>query len=693
VLPKGIRYVITLDADTQLPHRTARKLVETIAYPLNRVEYSEDGKNRKHGYTIIQPRVSITLPSATASRFSRLFTDARGTDPYSQAVSDLYQDLFGEAIYHGKAIYDVQAFHKILSGRFPQQRLLSHDLIEGAYVGVGLASDVELFEQFPYDYTSYSKREHRWIRGDWQIASWIRRRVPDGNGKRVARNPLPLINRWKIFDNLRRSLLAPGSLSFLIVSWSLNAAPAAASTLVAMVLLVPLIFQLARRLAQRLRGDVRALHEASSDLNRAVVMAAFLPHQAYLAADAIVRVCYRLWVSRRHLLEWQTSEMLHLNARSHLDAFRAQFILISALAALFMLVLDFRGLLWNTAYTPFLLLWVAAPGVQHWIGWQRRGVRRLEEIDEEDQRYLRRIARETWRYFDDLVGPSHNWLPPDNSQEALRIETANRTSPTNIGMWLMSAVSACDLGFLTPEQMLERCSNTLDTLTRLERCEGHILNWYNTRSLEPLEPRYVSTVDSGNLIAAFWVLAQTAEEIESRPPLEKSALRGLTDNLDVIADHFRQTILITVPMQTLRGLLDADASGIEIVERIRLAAEPARKLKESLRWSTSTPTSVFIGSPTRSTDTDVGGVFDAFLRWADVLLAPPMSFFCPRREGTSWRGDDSCESCLPGANWSAMKSTMISCRRSLPLVSGFCCRRNSPHGLENFEMRGRGSGC
>jgi hypothetical protein len=201
-------------------------------------------------------------------------------------------------------------------------------------------------------------------------------------------------------------------------------------------------------------------------LNRAVVIAAFLPHQAYLAMDAIVRACYRLWFSRRHLLEWQTAEMSHLAARSHLDSYRAQFYLISALAGVFLVALTIRGFSWETAYTPFLLLWVSAPVVQKWIGWQRRRVRRLEEIDPEDQRYLRHIARETWRYFDDLVGPERNWLPPDNSQQALRIETADRTSPTNIGMWLMSAVSAFDLGYLTPEQMIERCSATIETLVQ-----------------------------------------------------------------------------------------------------------------------------------------------------------------------------------------------------------------------------------
>jgi cyclic beta-1,2-glucan synthetase len=631
-LPARIRYVITLDADTQLPHRTACRLIETIAHPLNRVTLTDDGRNRVRGYTIIQPRVSITLPSATASRFSRLFTDARGSDPYCHAVSDLYEDVFGDAIYHGKAIYDVQAFHKILTGRFPEQRLLSHDLIEGAHVGVGLATDVELFEQFPYDYTSYSKRQHRWMRGDWQIASWILPRVPDGQ-QRFVPNPLTIINRWKILDNLRRSLLAPASLLFLVCSWSFQSAADAASALVIMVLVVPLFFQLVQRLAQRWRGDSQALNEAGSDLNRAIVMAAFLPHQAYLAMDAIGRACYRLGVSKRHLLEWQTAEMSHLAARSHLDAYRAQFLLISALAAIFLVVLDVRGFFWQPAYTPFLLLWVAAPAVQYWIGWQRRNVRRLGEIEAEDQLYLRRIARETWRYFDDLVGPEYNWLPPDNSQEALRVETARRTSPTNIGMWLMSAVSARDLGYLTPQQMLERCSATIEILGKLERCEGHLLNWYDTHTLDPLEPRYVSTVDSGNLIASLWVLAQAAQELKAQPQVEECALRGLADNLAVIVERFPPDHTIAVPMETLRRLLHEESSGIEIVERIRLAAEPARKLSESLRWSISdTEERVYwITRLDRQIQAWIQ-YFARYFRWADVLLAPPDEFLLPLGE-------------------------------------------------------------
>jgi len=634
-LPENIRYVITLDADTQLPHDSARRMIETIAYPLNRLELTPDGRNRARGYTIIQPRVSITLPSATATRFTRLFTDARGTDPYSHAVSDVYQDLFAEAIYHGKAIYDVRAFHDILGGRFPQQRLLSHDLIEGAYVGVGLASDIELFEQFPLDYTSYGKRQHRWIRGDWQIGSWCLPWVPGPSGRDRVANPLTAINRWKIFDNLRRSLSPAAALLLLILSWTFNAAPAAASTLVALVLLVPLTLQFLDRLFARWRGDTQAWREVNSDLNRAIVMTAFLPHQAYLSVDAIVRVFYRLCVTKRHLLEWQTAELSDRAARLHIDPYRAHFFLIYGISAAYCIALELRSGFWRPAWSPFLILWVAAPAVQHWIRSQRRGARQAERIDPEDQVFLRRVARETWRYFDDLVGPEHNWLPPDNSQEALNIEVANRTSPTNIGLWLMSAVSARDFGYLTAEAMVDRCASTMETLEKLETCEGHLLNWYDTRTLSPLPPRYLSMVDSGNLIACLWLLKQSLVELDDAPQLDGATLRGMADTLAVIAERFPPDHSTIVPMGVLRGLFHEQSAGIDILGRIRLAVEPVRKLHESLRWTDApggertywiTRLQEQLESATRHAD--------QYLAWLDLLAAPPDEFLLPLGERT-----------------------------------------------------------
>ena len=289
-LPLAIAYVITLDADTQLPTDAARRMIETIAHPLNRVEIDPATRTRKRGYTIIQPRVSITLPGATATRFTRIFADATGTDPYSQTVSDAQQDLFLEAIFHGKAIYDVRAFHTILGNRFPAETLLSHDLIEGAHAGVGLATDIELFEHLPVDYGSFAARQHRWIRGDWQIAALDSAAGSFGLGRTSNRNPLSVINRWRILDNLRRSLVPVAALLLLLLGWLTKAAPGVWSLVVGLAVAIPAVTPLLDRLARRVQGSVHRWHGAADELVRAVVMVAFLPHQAWLSVDAIVRV-------------------------------------------------------------------------------------------------------------------------------------------------------------------------------------------------------------------------------------------------------------------------------------------------------------------------------------------------------------------------------------------------------------------
>jgi cyclic beta-1,2-glucan synthetase len=306
-LPLPVRYVITLDADTQLPPDTARRMIETIAHPLNRVVIDPSTKIRKQGFSIVQPRVSISLPGATATRFTRIFADTSGTDPYCQTVSDAQQDLFGEAIFHGKAIYDVSAFRGILGGRFPFETLLSHDLIEGAHAGVGLASEIELFENLPLDYESYSQRQHRWIRGDWQIAPWIFARVPVPGGGKAA-NPLTFIGRWRILDNLRRSLVPVASLLLLLFGWLMSRAPGVWTLVIGLAVAIPALAPLLDRVARHIQGTVHGWRGTADEMIRATAMLVFLPHQAWLAMDAIVRVFYRRYVSGRNLLEWQTAE-------------------------------------------------------------------------------------------------------------------------------------------------------------------------------------------------------------------------------------------------------------------------------------------------------------------------------------------------------------------------------------------------
>ena len=527
-----IRFIITLDSDTQLPHASARRMVETLAHPLNQPRFSEDGK-LVAGYTIIQPRVSPTLTSTSASTFSRLFADAVGIDPYTQAVSDVYQDLSGEGSYHGKGIYDVRAFSRLLTGRFPDACILSHDLIEGAYVRVGLASDIELYDEFPQGYQSYSRRSHRWIRGDWQIAGWILPCVPHASGRR-AKNPLTRLNRWKILDNLRRSLLPVASLGLLVAAWFLSEKISAIASLVVGTQLLfhplahPLTMATSRR-GLRFFSPVKLLH----DLLRAIADAALLPHQASVAMDAIVRVWYRKTLSQRDLLEWTTQATNGSVARQ-----QPLFIATLAAGSIFSIILGAVILRVMPASLPFaapwLLLWFFSP----LLGWylnQRPGkILKTELLPESDLLFLRQVARRTWRYFSEFVNADTSWLPPDNYQVAHQNRCAMRTSPTNIGLWLTSVLGAHDSGYITVNQVIEKLVNSMATIDRLVRHEGHLLNWYDIQTLAPLEPRYVSTVDSGNLLGALWVLEQGLEELLHVPLLNSITFSALADTGEIL---------------------------------------------------------------------------------------------------------------------------------------------------------------
>ncbi|HEY3129173.1 MAG TPA: glucoamylase family protein [Acidobacteriota bacterium] len=552
-----IRFVITLDADTQLPHDAARRLIETLAHPLNRPHLADDGQTVKDGYTIIQPRVSASLSSATATRFARLFSDPAGVDPYTHAVSDVYQDLFGEGSYVGKGIYDVKMFHRVLSGRFSESKLLSHDLLEGAYVRAGLASDIELFDIFPANYLVYSSRQHRWIRGDWQIADWILPAIRGVERSRqgvttkqiaVQRNPLSVLNRWKIFDNLRRSLVPISALLLIWASWLLY--PASSPVWIAFVILmifaswiiqlfdknrvaVNWLLEEPRRAPITWRELVRPL---ATGAVRSLSSIALLPHQTQLSLDAVGRVWFRRLISHRRMLEWETAQMAHTRARHRQRGFLWQIGWTGlAAAAISAVALGFDSHVWNVAI-PLLILWLASPLVVKWLDTEQRPALALA-LEQSDRDLVRRFARQTWRYFDEFTGPQTHWLPPDNYQESLRVEIAQRTSPTNIGLWLLSLLAAHDLRYITIDAVFERASATLETMENLERFEGHLLNWYDIRTLQPLVPRYVSTVDSGNLVASLWTLEQACYELLEEPLLGPEVLRGLSDTLNIARDQ------------------------------------------------------------------------------------------------------------------------------------------------------------
>ncbi|MFA7404075.1 MAG: hypothetical protein WC007_08775, partial [Pelobacteraceae bacterium] len=484
-----VRFIITLDSDTQLPHATARRMVETLAHPLNQPRFDANGAIRAGSYTVIQPRVSPTLPSTSASTFSRLFADAVGIDPYTQAVSDVYQDLSGEGSYHGKGIYDVRAFSRVLSGRFPEEWVLSHDLIEGAHVRVGLASDIELYDEFPQGYQSYSSRTHRWIRGDWQIAGWIFPRVPNAAGGRET-NPLSLLGRWKILDNLRRSLMPASSLGLLLASWLISPKIGAMATLVVgmQLLFHPLAqpFTMATtRKGLKYFSPSKLLH----DLLRATTDAALLPHQTAVTLDAIARVWYRRVISQRNLLEW-TAQATHWSASRKQPLFVASL----ALGSIFSVAVGLA--IWRVMpsslplASPWLVLWFLSPLLGWLLNLRPREQQQTQALPENDRLFLRLVARKTWRYFSSFVSADSSWLPPDNYQVAHQDRLAMRTSPTNIGLWLTTVLGAHDSGYLTVTQAVETVAKTMATIDRMERYEGHLLNWYDIRTLAPLAPRY-----------------------------------------------------------------------------------------------------------------------------------------------------------------------------------------------------------
>lgn len=513
----SVRFVITLDADTTLPRDCAKKLVATILHPLNAPETDPDTGLVIRGYGVLQPRVSIGLESSLRSRFASLFSGHTGVDPYTTAVSDTYQDLFGAGIYTGKGLYVLKAFERALEGRAPEGRLLSHDLFEGEHARAALVSDIELLDSYPARYASYSKRQHRWTRGDWQILEWLLPTVPGEHGKRM-RNPLGLVARWKIFDNLRRSLVAPSSLALLFLAWSLLPGAPLAWTA---ALLAQLLIPVASRAATSLIFHPRGIPWTSNFWNvwggawlntaQTLLVVSFLPHQAYLQSDAIVRTLWRRFVSGKKMLEWSPAAAVERggDGGAFLEASPA------LAAALFGVAFTFHPER-LPLLAPLLAVWIFFPAFASWLS--RPSAPHLLLLSEQGKAELRALAERTWSFFERYVGDATNWLPPDNVQLDPKEVVAERTSPTNIGLLLLSTVAARELGFLTSAACVARIRLTLASVGKLERYHGHLLNWYDTASLRPLEPRYVSTVDSGNLAGHLIAVRQALLEIEASSP-------------------------------------------------------------------------------------------------------------------------------------------------------------------------------
>ncbi len=529
-VPTDVRYVITLDADTRLPRDAVRRLIGKMAHPLNRPQFDITVGRVSAGYAVLQPRVTPSLPiGREGSLFQRIFSSMSGIDPYAAATSDVYQDLIGQGSYAGKGIYEIDAFEAALAGRVPDSTLLSHDLFEGIFARAGLVSDIEVVEDFPARYDVAARRLHRWARGDWQLLPWLTGRGPG----------VPAIGRWKMLDNLRRTLSAPTCMLSLLAALALPFTAACIwigfilSTILLPAIIPAIAVVIPRRAEITLRSHLAAL---GTDLRLALtqwaLIVTFLGHQAWLMSDAIGRTLTRLFVTRRHLLEWVPAAQATNSRRLDLLGFYR--VMGSGVAfgllALGLSLLIGRGT-WPLA-VPLATLWIASPAIARWIS-QSPGMSKMMSVSAADSQTLRMTARRTWRFFETFVTAADNMLPPDNFQEDPAPALAHRTSPTNLGLYLLSIAAARDFGWLGTTEAAERLEMTLATMAKLGRFRGHFYNWYDTRDLRSLDPPYVSTVDSGNLAGHLIVLANACGEWTVVAPTAAQRLAGIADALDL----------------------------------------------------------------------------------------------------------------------------------------------------------------
>lgn len=559
-VPPNCRYVITLDADTRLPVKTVSELVGSMAHPLNLPRFDERQGRVIEGYGVLQPRIIPSFPARhERSLYHHLFAGPCGVDPYAFSISDIYQDLFGEGSYTGKGIYDVEAFEAALKDRVPENAILSHDLFEGTFARCGLASDIMLFEEFPSHALVAAARQHRWVRGDWQLLPWI-------FGKKGK--DIPLIGHWKMIDNMRRSLSSPGMLSLLVASWLVPDAPCAILALFVLANLgFPAFLSVVSGLIPSRRGISwrNHLRAVSGDIFVGIghtgVVLTLLAYQAWLMLDAIGRTLLRLFITRRNLLEWVTAAHAKRSSSCSLNFFFRRMIgaeLLVGGALLLTALLDPGAL---PVAVPFLLLWCVSPVVARQISIPAV-TKAAENLVPEDMAHLRRAARRVWRFFTTFVTSEDHWLPPDNFQEDPSPVIAHRSSPTNFGLYLLSIVAARDFGWIGLTGTVERIEETLATLHELPRFRGHFYNWYETRELRALDPKYISSVDSGNLAGHLLTLSQACNEMKDSPILLPAALEGVADTLSLLVEALQRAERV-IPPQYWKGSIAEIAALLE----------------------------------------------------------------------------------------------------------------------------------
>ncbi|PZD94703.1 glycosyl transferase family 36 [Paenibacillus sambharensis] len=562
-----VKYIITLDADTQLPIGTAQRMIGTIHLPYNRPRLNPAGTRVIEGYGVLQPRIGMSHESAMRSRFSRMWSGEPGIDPYSFAVSDPYHDAMEQGIFTGKGIFDVEVFRQVLGKRIPDNRVLSHDLLEGGFMRAGLLPDIELVDSHPPTYYAYQQRLHRWVRGDWQLLPWLGSSYRDRSGKRMPVD-LTLLTRWQMLDNLRRSLLQPALYGLLLLAMLIPAATGLALlSIVLLTLAIPAIRSLLSvgRLLRRPRTFGAAASQAALGLFT-------LPYQTVLMLNAIAKTLYRLVFSKRRLLEWVSSAEVERRSTRMIAGLAGGLLLTAVLAA---------AALWSASSLQLAaglllaILWASAPLITRWL--DQPVVARAEQLTASEREELTQLARQIWNFYEDYAGEQDNWLPPDNVQIDPPVGVAHRTSPTNIGLLLTVTVTARDFGFIDTPGMIERLERTVGTMERMEKWNGHLYNWYDTETLRPLPPVYVSTVDSGNLVGyllavkeglAEWLRRdyEAGEEHEQgRRPAEPKREHGKQKNVAAASTSITPKLRpVTIDLELAEELTEGmDNSGIE----------------------------------------------------------------------------------------------------------------------------------
>ncbi len=593
-----IRYIITIDSDTQLPRDSARSIVATMAHPLNKAEYDEKKQRVTDGYGILQPRVSLSLSGASNSIFARMHGNDLGIDPYTRTTSDVYQDLFDEGSFIGKGIYDIDIFRKGLDNRFPENRILSHDLLEGCIIRSGLLSDVQLYEEYPSTYNADVKRRHRWIRGDWQIANWAMPFIT-GMNKRLQKNPLSRLSRYKIMDNLRRSVVAPALILLLIAGWTILHDAWFWTLSISGILLLPSLIIAARDILHKPKDILLKQHFQDSieaiinNFLQTLFTLTCLPYEAYYSLDAIIRTNWRILVSHKNLLQWNPSERDKTRADLNVLSSYKQMVIAPLLAFVCFAFITYYSPIDHIVADPILLLWIFSPAIAWLVS--RPLAKPMASLAPKQLQFLRRVARKTFAYFENFVTAEDNWLPPDNYQEHPVERIAHRTSPTNIGFALMANLAGIDLGYIHTGQFIERTTNTFRSMQVMERFRGHFYNWYDTQTLKPMPPHYISTVDSGNLAGQIITLRQGILAMANQPVIGPQLMEGLNDTLQLLSVEmknpdvlkpFRELLndlrnLETFTFREVKLLMDQLITSTEKI----IAENPGNQQSDQYYWS------------------------------------------------------------------------------------------------------------